>query len=290
MNRTTRHLKLRKLCLLVFLNIFFPIKILCVSPNAVNLFELPGPLFSFGQFIVPKGWTYVTGIIYSLKGPYLEETSLWAPRFTHGLRDDLALTIYLPIALKFQEFNCKTSGFQDFAIRLEYQLFKKEIEEAKIRMTVLGTLYLPTGLPQTIPETGFGSPSYFMGTTMAYLSEHWYLFGAGFGHIMTKNANNSKFGNRVYYESGIGRNFYFIPKTLVALLFEVSGIFEQKDLICGAIDTNSGTNTIFCGPTVLIGNQDWFVQGGVVFPVLQQLDGIQPKASFFWGFYAGMRV
>ena len=285
---STRHFLFIAVCLQMMI-----CPLLAVSPvpeNQANmdLYELPSPLFAFGQFIVPKGWRYLTGVFYGLEGRHMPRTEFW-PRFTYGLRDDLTLTVYPEIALILQNSTGKSKGLEDTVLRLEYQVFKKDVHEAKLRMTVLGALFLPTGSVRKNPPTSFGGTSYFMGSTLAYLEHRWYFFCSEFIQLTTKR-HHTRLGRRFFYEWGGGFNLYVIPKTITTVLLEFSGELIAKDIIKGKTDCNSGGNTIFCGPSVLVGNDSWWVQGGCVFPIAQRLNGTQPRAAHYWGVYVGVRV
>lgn len=255
----------------------------------LSFLQLPGPLFSFGQNIIKKSSAYISSIVYQLKGQFIEETTLFFPRILYGLRDDLSIQISFPTAIKFKEFNNQSSGFENIRITLEYQFFESKLDGEMFRVTVLGSLFLPNGDSIKDPPIGFGSPSVFGGLTFAYFSHDWYLYSADFVHLTT-NRNCTKFGNEFFYTAGIGKNFDFAPGLLVSVLLEFLGVFSQRDTICGRIDCNSGGNTIFLGPTLYIASEKLFAQGGIVFPVLQKLNGVQPTSSFFWGVYAGFKI
>jgi hypothetical protein len=252
------------------------------------LFELPGPLFSFGQNIVPKGSSYLSASAYQFKGRKIEFT-LFLPRLVYGLREDLSMVISVPTAINFNYCGFQSSGLQDVRIALEYQLFKKNVGDGKLRMTILGSPSFPTGSIKKNPPTGLGSMGFFMGTTQAYLTHAWYLFFSDFYYLTTKK-NGTKFGNTFLYQAGVGKDFYPIDRAIVTLMMECYGTVEGKSILCNVTDCNSGGNTLYCGPTVLLANEQKYIQGGIMFPVIQKLNGKQNKFSFFWGLSAGIKL
>ncbi len=267
-----------------------------IEPNSVDqhnssflLFELPGPLFSFGQNIVPKGSAYLASSAYQQKGKNIEFTSLLFPRVVYGLRKDLSMLVSVPVAVNFNYSGFQSSGIQDVRVALEYQLFKKELGDGKLRMTVLGSLSFPTGSIVKDPPTGLGSTAFFFGTTQAYLTHDWYVFFSDFLYLTTKK-NQNKFGNKFLYQAGIGKDFYSISQSIITLMLECYGTVEGKDLLHNVLDFDSGGHTLYCGPSLLLASEKMYIQGGIVFPVIQKLNGKQNKISFFWGLSAGIKL
>jgi hypothetical protein len=261
------------------------------NEEELSILNLPGPLFGIGQNIVPKNSAFISGIVYQTKGQnQLDLTELWFPRVLYGIRDDFSIQLTVPTALRVREGEYESTGLEDIRLSLEYEFYHKEYNhDSMFRATVLGAFFFPTGSLIKVPPTGFGSSSFFTGETMAYFSETWYFFNSNFMHL-TGTKNNIKFGDRFIYQGGMGRNARFFNNLLITLLLEYTGFLEQRDVVNNIVDTNSGGNTLFLGPSLYIATETVYFQCGIIFPILQQLNGCQSASSYIWGVFLGYRL
>lgn len=259
-----------------------------ISNGKLSLSQLPGPAFAFGQNIIRKSDAYVLAIVDQLNGCHTEFTEI-VPRFLYGLRDDLSLYLVFPVAIKFAACNARSSGLQDMRIQLEYAFFDKKYDTGLSRATVVGAMFFPTGSTSKIPATGFGSPSFFGGFTLAHFGIDWYLY-TSHGVLLTTKRDGTRFGNVVRYQGGVGRSYTVSPGLLCAFIIELNGIYAQKSRRNYCIDYNSGGNTILCGPTMNISTKRFSFQAAVEFPILQQLNGLQDKTSYVFSINVGWKI
>jgi hypothetical protein len=196
----------------------------------------------------------------------------------YGITEDFSIFFNLPFSPKNRVYNYHSSGLEDVYIQIEYAYYAKKVEEGTYQATILTNVAFPSGSTHKNPPTGFGSPSFTIGTTFNYTSVDWFYFGALEG-ILTTSYNHTKFGDQFLYEIGAGRAFDSPPGWIFAWMLEFDGVYSEKNRLNGSIDPNSGGNTIFITPSIWISNENIVFQLGVG-PVFQSLNGSQAKQHY----------
>lgn len=252
--------------------------------------QQPGTLYGFGQNVIDQGDLLVGTTTPFDIGQRNTNFSTVAPYLLYGIRDDTAIFITLPIAAQFNQGCHSSSGLQDATIQIEYIPYRHQTEDGNIEISLVGSLLLPFGNSQKKPRTGYGSPTFFIGTTMRYLSTEWYWFispGAFFTTTHTKN----RAGNTFLYQAGFGKNIgYESDKWLSMLSLELNGICIQKDTQCGILNPNTGSNLVALGPSIWFSTQRFIFQAGISPIVYQHWNGNQAKSTllinlnFTWKF------
>jgi len=243
--------------------------------------QQPGTLFGFGQNIVGKHDVFVFVYENSFFGPHKSTTEV-IPSLLYGIRDDLSLFLSIPVAPRFRFGPVSFSGIEDMIIQLEYAPLIRETPTKTNQISLAASLYLPTGDERKF--TGFGSPSFFLGFIANHLSLKWYWY-TSIGVLLPTKHGNSKFGNRFFYQTGIGRNISYSPhKWILAWTFELNGLYRQKRTTNGMINPDSGGNTIYIGPTLWFSTQRFIAQGGIAPILSQHLFGSQFKDKLFIAF------
>jgi hypothetical protein len=284
---------MKKLILIIATIITVTIKAKHVQPIPIGNFALPtamqpSPLFSFGQNIVDAhdALGYVNPIYIKGKNKkfFLNELD-----GLYGLSDEASLFIQIPAPVINKENNLTSSGFGDVIFQGEYAYFDKTTESSVTQATVVGSIYLPSGIlevakqgpevPEHLPFTGLGSTTFFLGGTAQRTTINWYMF-TSVGGLITTTHNQTKLGNNVLYQFGLGRNITHLNDQIFLLVFELDGIYAQKDKLLGFTDPNSGGNTIYFGPALYYANKRLIFQAGIQTPVFQKLNGIQTKISY----------
>lgn len=255
---------------------------------ALPISQQPGPLFSFGQNIIDThdALGYINPIYFGGKNKKFFLNEIIA---LYGITDESSLFIQIPAPVINKENNLFSSGFGDIIVQGEYAYFDTRNETSITQATIVGSIYLPTGileaskqgpdLPPHAPFTGLGSTAFFFGGTATYTSINWYMFSSLAGLITTTH-KQTKLGNNVLYQAGLGRNITHLEDQILMWLFELNGIFSQKDRLLGIIDQNSGGNIIYFGPSIFYSTKRLIFQAGFQIPVYQKLNGIQPKISY----------
>jgi len=242
-----------------------------VGNLAVKLSQQPATLFGFGQHILEKG-----GMMGALAPDFLfghgnRSFSEIYPYVVFGIQDNVSALIRMPVALRFTDGCSTTHGLEDTVIQLEYAPYIYTTSYSTTMVTLVGSVLLPFGNARKQPFTGFGSPSFFAGVTIHYLSTEWYWYVSP-GIFFTTSRGNTKTGNRFWYQAGFGKNMgYESDVWTAALMLEMAGVCDQKNKICGVIDPTSGSNTIVLGPTVWFSTQRFIFQFGIAPVIYQEL-------------------
>jgi len=255
------------------------------EPLPIGNFSVPftsqiAPLISFGQLLVEK-----KALLPQLSGENIRghesKFNAIAPSFIYGIQDNISIFFFVPITFKNKLGSSKSSGIGDIFLQLEYGFYDKQYLDYKLQATILGNMTFPTGSSSKNPPTGTGSFSYFFGATYSFLSFNWYAFVSS-GFNITTTHNKTKFGNSYLYQCGFARYIKKLsPKECVFdLMIEFDGTFLKKDKIKGISNPNSGGNVIFMTPSIYLASKQWILQGGVGFPILQNLNGYQDKIRY----------
>jgi len=242
---------------------------------------LPTQLFCLGQTVVSKGTLIIfeEAIWTRARCRRNVDTSL---NLIYGINDRLALEVVVP-AVAQRTCSEHSSGLGDISAQLEwafYQYSKKEKEDWQA--TVLAAVLLPTGSICKSPETGFGSTSVLLGTTGSFLTPLWYLFYSTGGILTTTNNQQTKFGNTILYEAGVGRSLYTAKKYLLFAFIECNGILERPTRISGILQEDTGNHVLFVGPSFFFSTQHATLQIGIQGPITQTIPN-PSKISFRLG-------
>lgn len=255
---------------------------------ALPMSQQPSPLFSFGQNIIDRhdALGYINPIYFRGKNKKFFFNELYG---LYGITDELSIFIQLPAPVISRDNNLFSSGFGDILIQGEYAYFDRRSDTAISQATVVASIFLPTGIfeaskenPNTsphIPFTGFGTTAFFLGGTAQHTTQSWYTFTSVGGVITTKN-KNSRLGNSVLYQAGIGRNITPLDNKILMVLLELDGIATTKDKLEGFTDLSSGGNVIYFGPCLFYSTKRLIFQAGFQIPVYQKLNGFQSKISY----------
>lgn len=252
--------------------------------------QQPGPLIGFGQTIIARNETLFG--IYA--NPFFGANSHYvnvSPYMIYGLTDNFAFLINMPIAASFNNDQQYSSGLEDAYFQLEYAVYANQTNHSSDQITFLSGITAPTGSRTQQPATGFGSPSFFIGSTFDHTSVNWFAFAAS-GAVLTTSTNNTQFGNQFLYQAGVGRNIMDIgTQWIIAWLVEADGQYNQKNINNGITDPNSGGNVVYLTPSLWFSSRSLIIQPGIGCPVTQHLFGDQNKISYLlalnlsWSFY-----
>lgn len=260
-----------------------------VGNLAVDGTMQPVPFIGFGENIISK-YDMLGNVFPSwLFGKEQKFVDIF-PYILYGIRDDLSVILGFPTAVSYKQGDHHSSGSSDLVVQLEYAFHETQTKVATNELTVVASVFLPTGNECKIPPTGLGSPSFFLGVTASHLATEWYCYTSYGVSLRTQRDDNTKIGKRFIYEAGFGKNIAYSPdKWMLMWMVEIVGIYDQKSKINGITDENSGSNQILIGPSLWFSSQRFLIQGGIAPVVSQHFFGVQPKSSFFAGFSASYR-
>ena len=265
--------------------------LLSADPLPIGNFSLPlsqqvGPLVSFGENILGKGEfiTYLDADAYI--GDDLYSTDA-IPSVVYGIRDDLSLFLQVPLAPGNKRDGSHSAGFEDMSLQLEYAFYSGSTEVSSTQATFVANVTFPTGSSEKMPPTGFGSTSFFLGPTINYTTQQWFVFTSS-GATLTTSSCGTQFGDAVLYQFGFARDFRSPPGWVFAWMVEFDGQYTWKNTIHGKTDPNSGGNVIYVTPSLWMSSKQYILQLGVGYPIVQHLFGHQSKQWLFIDFNFGV--
>jgi len=229
--------------------------------------QQPGPLVSFGQNIIEKGelQLFVYADAFIGKNNYLTDV---IPAILYGITDQLSFFFNVPFSPGNKDRANRSSGIEDIFAQLEYAFYTRNSSYSSDQATIVANVAFPTGSSTKIPATGFGSYSYFLGATFNHMEINWFVFTSP-GFEFTTSHHGTKFGYQLLYQFGFGR---YIPSPcgwIFAWMVEFDGQYTWKNRIKGAIDPNSGGNTIYVNPSIWVSTKKIIFQLGPGFPIVQ---------------------
>ncbi|WP_454784638.1 transporter [Legionella sp. WA2024007413] len=240
--------------------------------------QQPGPFLSFGQSLIEKGQMqfYVAPNYLKSRSEHFLSTPI---SFVYGLSDKASLLLSLPIAASYVSDN-HSSGIGDIYIQGEYAPYDNSTSKYAEQLTVVGGLSAPSGSFRKDPPTGFGAPSYFLGSTYNRMSVDWLWFAAS-GLTWIEKNGEVKLGTQYLYQSGLGRNIKSVTgKYIFFSLVEVHGVHMDKDKVSGEADPDTGGDLLLITPSLWFSTKKFFFQLGWSTPIYQALNGEQSKINY----------
>ncbi len=256
---------------------------------ALSASQQPFGLFAFGGNIIDQGevklYFFADGFFGKNK-----ITTDFIPSVLFGITDSLSIFFNFPVLPILKDGRNRSSGLGDFFVQLEYAFYNKSTINYVDQATVLTNVTVPAGSIKKNPPTGFGSSSFFLGSTYCRTWIDWLVF-VGQGAVLTTSNHRTKFGDQFLYQFGFGKNIQGTRESIYAWMIEVDGQYNKKNRINGRIDHNSGGNVIYVTPSIWISSKEILFQFGVSVPINQNLFGKQRKFdcalnfNFAWSFY-----
>jgi hypothetical protein len=248
--------------------------------------QQPGPLLAFGENILDQNQVQIFLAANTFLGNTSYSTNV-SPGVVWGITNDLSLFVNVPISLRNKDRHHHSSGLQDFFAQLEYTFYNGEKPNRTNQATFVANVTFPTGSSTKNPPTGFGSTSFFLGTTFNHTEIDW-LFFLSPGVQLTTSNHRTKFGDQIFYQFGFGRNIPSPSGWIFAWMVEFDGLFAWKNKIKGLTDPDSGGNVIYVTPSIWISSKNLIIQLGAGYPVVQHLFGDQSKKYLSLDFNFGV--
>jgi len=222
---------------------------------------------------------------------YLMPTNL-----NYGLNRDLTLGITLPYIrkeLSTPAFSTTVEGLGDIILVAKHRYFLKNYEGGTTQFAVVGGVKLATGdtdanapgggpLPMS-DQLGSGSTDFLLGWSGSWFSKYSRSF-----HISalykknTEGDRNFQFGDFVNYNLSANWLVYHqpYPRPELYLGVELNGEYTRHNELNGAKLADSGGHRLFVSPTFhWFLSRNWNLEGSVQFPILEELNGIQPEEN-----------
>lgn len=271
---------------------FFVVFIVCLAKTAISSSEppsignfslptsqQPGPFISFGQNIINKGqmqWYFTTSRLQGADEHYL----YIQPQWLYGLSDDSSLLLTLPVAADYLSNDQHAFGLADASAQLEYAYHNLATSSYSQTATVVGAITAPTGSVQKNPATGYGVPSYFLGTTFNQTYINWLWYASAGGSWIQPKASYQQ-GAQYVYQTGLARTLSSKTNGYIMLgLLEFDGIYSMKNKLLGQPEANSGGNIVMATPSFWFSTKRFIMQLGLSLPIIQTLNGQQNKTYY----------
>ena len=245
--------------------------------------QQPGPLLSFGQTIIGRNQLqlyldtfspyHVGGAFDSLNGS-----------LTYGITDSTSLYINYPIKSNSETRVFRSSSLSDVTLQLEHAFYTVGNTKYQDQATIVGSITLPIQNDTTSRSPraqGFGSPTYFLGTTYNRTYLDWLGFVSP-GVLFTTTSEHIRLGSQYLYQAGLEHTIIAISKQSILFgLLELDGQYTEKDLVRKYYLPNTGGNFVAMTPSLGFSTQRSIAQVGIGFPVVQNLNGNQTKIRYF---------
>lgn len=270
---------------------------LLFSPITVGTVYAHEPVFSLGPHTLYKGGIGVefeTKILSKSRllreGDQIDDpekqkaTRLIFPiEIIYGVTPDLSVTTRIPTVERRLEKTTggtrtkeSSSGLGDIVIRSKYRFWKRDTLGVQQAAAIFGGIKLPTGDDDTALRLGTGSTDFLVGVTAGHEGRRLYVFG-DIRYRLNTEANDITEGDVFFYDTALGfrpiLTDYYHPD--LVLLLELNGEVARRDDTGGIREPDSGGHTIGLGPNFLLSYRNIMMKGGVRFPVLQELNGVQ---------------
>ena len=146
------------------------------------------------------------------------------------------------------------------------------------------TVYVGGSVPTASERGGIkSSPATNFAAATGYASRVHY-FWASAGYEKRFAHDEDKWGDVAYYSVVYGYRppplQLDYPKPDLRFFVEAQGEVNRRALAGGVQDSNSGGHILLVGPTTLLLYKQYGLSGGVLFPVYQQVNGVQPHEHF----------
>ena len=253
------------------------------SPPRIGNFSLPtsqqpAALFGFGGNIIEKGEIQLYFFADDFVGKKRIVSDL-IPGVLFGITDDWSIFFNTPVTPLMKNDKDQSRGLEDWFVQLEYAFYNKSTYCYQDQATVVANITFPTGSIRKNPNTGFGAPSIFLGTTYYRTMVDWVLFTA-YGGVLTFSEHRTKYGDQFLYQWGVSR---YVPSPkgwIFAWMLELDGQYNKKDRIRGKIDPDSGGNVVYLTPSIWASSKVFLFQFGVSIPLNQNFFGKQNKFDY----------
>ena len=157
------------------------------------------------------------------------------------------------------------------------------------------TMFVGGSIPTEARRGGIRSgPTASVALASGYASRVHY-FWAGAGYEKRTASSGDQWGDVAYYSLVYGYRPPFLqldyPKPDLRFFVEAQGESNGQTRSGGVRNTNSGGRLLLVGPTTLLLYKQYGLEGGILFPVYQRLNGVQEReryrvvvnaSYFFW--------
>jgi hypothetical protein len=250
-----------------------------------------GPVFGAATPTLGKGaWQFDQAWMGSRMDGPADAGDLLRSMISFGITPKIQISGSLPVslgsggAMPSGRMMAMMSGNRDFEALLGWRFQTRPVGEgARIESTV----YVGGLIPFDSTRGGVStSPGGYVSITSGYASRSHY-FWAGASHERHAERSGDRLGAVTSYSLVYGyrppawRLEY--PKPDLRFFIEAIGDKTGRTLHDGRSMTDTGGHVVLAGPTMLLLYKAYGLSGGVLFPVYQRTNGVQPDERFRFG-------
>lgn len=253
------------------------------DPWMCGNFSLPvsqhiAPLSSFGQLVIDREDLLFYFAGDAVWGHKNYQTDLSAA-ILYGITDDLVAYVRLPFSTGGRDDDHYSAGLEDIYLQFEYAYYTFNTRCNSTQATIVSSVYYPSGSPKRNPPTGFGAPSFFIGSTFSHESQKDYYFLC-LGALFPTDFDRSKIGDEYFYQCGYEHVISASRcRYIFAWMIELNGLYSRKDRKESIIDPDSGGNQIAIIPSLFFSTRRWIYQAGIIIPAIQNRHGTQNREN-----------
>jgi hypothetical protein len=245
-----------------------------------------GPVFGGATPTLGKGgWQFDTGWMGRSTADRTDQT--WGSMISFGITPRVQVSASVPVSLTTStqppmgRMTATMPGAPDFEVSGAWRFQSRPAGHgARVESTVSVGASVPTvserGGIKSSPATSFA------GATGYASRVHYFWVGGGYEKRFARDGDH--WGDVAYYTVVYGyrppplRLDY--PKPDLRFFVEAQGEVNRHAFVGRAPDVNSGGHILLVGPTTLLLYKQYGLSGGILFPVYQQVNGVQPREHF----------
>ena len=250
-----------------------------------------GPVFGAATPTLGRGaWSFDQAWMGQVLDGPADAGAVLRSMIGYGITEKVQLSVSVPIPLgggsgmPSGRMAAMMSGNRDVEALLGWRFQTRPVGEGA---RLESTLYVGGSVPFDRRRGGIStSPAGYISMTTGYASRSHY-FWVGGSHQRNATRSGDRLGSVTSYSLVYGyrppawRLEY--PKPDLRFFVEAVGDKTSKSIHQGQAMPNTGGDVVLVGPTMLLLYKAYGVEGGVMFPVHQRTNGLQPQERFRFG-------
>ena len=248
-----------------------------------------GPVFGGATPTLGRnGWSL--DVAWMMRRDQIDDDQMLRTMIGYGIREDLQISASVPIPLSSNgrmptgRMMAMMSGNRDAEVLLGWRFHRRAVGDSA---RVEATAYVGGTIPMEGRHAGMQTaPTISASLAAGYASRAHYVWVGGSYHRPLENE-----GQRMGDVTSLSLVYGYRPPALRLdypkpdLRFFVESVAERTGALQHGLSAmpNTGGNIVLAGPTFLLLYKEYGISGGVLLPLHQRLDGIQPKERYRFG-------
>ena len=245
-----------------------------------------GPVFGGATPTLGKGgWQFDQAYMGRATDDVLEQTLRSMISFGVTPRVQLSASVPVPIVTGSQPPVGRMTATMSDAPNVEGTVaWRFHVRPVGHGARVESTVFVGAAVPTTSRRGGIdASPSVYVAGATGYASRAHYLWG-GAGYEKRTAHDGDQWGDVAYYSVVYGYRPPALqldyPKPDLRFFVEAEGEHNGRTRTDGVERADSGGTVLLVGPTTLLLYKQYGLEGGILFPAYQRVNGTQEKERF----------